>query len=334
MTGDDDADGPFHRAQLLAELGRYDEAVDELTPDGEPAPTTSTGEPVLTLLARLHLAAGRPAEALAAADSASAVNPGAVAPLVARALALVDLGRYAEAAATADRILAGGPADAYAQRAGAGILAEARNGQQALDAAWRAVELALDEPQAHLVLALVTARLQLFDLAERAYREALRLDPTLADAAGEPGVIRLERRRWAESLERVSELATVDPVRAEALPVEEGIRRLVLLGGAWTLVGSLLAAVAGGLSRFVAVLVAVVVGLALWRLAVRVPGLRDEVLPELRRTDRALALAIGAVVAGPLLILLHALVGSPWPLVAAIGVTTAAGLTLFTRMFR
>ncbi|MEV4491630.1 tetratricopeptide repeat protein [Micromonospora coxensis] len=330
MTGDDDADGPFHRAQLLAELGRYDEAVEELT-SGSAAPDDAA---VLTLLARVHLVAGRPAEALAAADSASAAAPDAVAPLVARGFALTDLERYAEAAGAADRILAVAPADPYAQRAAAGILAEARNGQPALHAAWRGVELALDEPQAHLVLALVAARLHLFDLAERAYREALRLDPELAEAGRDPGVIRLERRRWAEALERVSELATVEPVRAAALPVEEGVRRLVLAGGAWTAVGSLLVALAGGLSRVVAVLVAGTIGLALWRLAARVPGLREEVLPELRRTDRPMALAIGAVLAGPLLILLYALVGTPWPLVAAIAVVTAAALTVFTRLFR
>ncbi|WP_146765219.1 tetratricopeptide repeat protein, partial [Micromonospora saelicesensis] len=58
------ADGYVQRAQLLAELGRYDEAAGELAyglalqPDDVDA---------LTMLARVHLAAGRPAEALTAA---------------------------------------------------------------------------------------------------------------------------------------------------------------------------------------------------------------------------------------------------------------------------
>ncbi len=69
------ADGYVQRAQLLAELGRYDEAAGELAyglalqPDDVDA---------LTMLARVHLAAGRPAEALTAADTAVAAAPEAL----------------------------------------------------------------------------------------------------------------------------------------------------------------------------------------------------------------------------------------------------------------
>ncbi|MEV0805580.1 tetratricopeptide repeat protein [Micromonospora sp. NPDC050200] len=333
MTGEEpDLDGCRQRAQLLAELGRYDEAVEEL---GFALALDPTDAVALALLARVHLVAGRPAEALTAADAASAGAPTAVAPLVLRGFALADLEEYAESARTADRILAVGPTDAYAQRGAAGILAEARNGQSALNAAWRGVELAPDEPQAHLVLALVAGRLELFDLAERAYREALRLDPELAEARQDPGVIRLERRRWAEALEQVAALASVNPGRAAGLPVTAGIRRVVLLGGAWTLVGSLVVAAlapgGAGLARAVAVLAAVAGALAVWRLATRVAGLRRDVLPDLWRTDRPLALAVYGVAAGPALLLLHTLVGTPWPLVAAIAVTTAAVLAVLTR---
>lgn len=264
MTDDESTlDGYRQRSQLLAELGRYDEAAEEL---GFALALAPADPSALTLLARLHLAAGRPGAAIAAADAAIGGPPhppeaptafappapsgsptssapseppgssgaprpvGSAAPseppgspegpqpvgppgppssrpgppvgsgppgeapavvptaaLVIRAIALADLGEYAESARTADRILAAGPTDAYAQRSAAAILAEARNGQPALDAAWRGVELAPDEPQAHLVLALVAGRLELFDLAERAYREALRLDPELAGARDDPG---------------------------------------------------------------------------------------------------------------------------------------------------
>jgi tetratricopeptide (TPR) repeat protein len=440
MTDDESPlDGYRQRAQLLAELGRHDEATEELGFALAQAPADPAA---LTLLARLHLAAGRPGEALAAADAAiapprpdipplpgpphppvppgpavssgSAVPPGPVdqaggptpagptgswatpgeagpptlpdpsgsspdrpappfgpdrpgtpslpgpagapapagpaggsgpsgeagarvptAALVVRAIALADLGEYAESARTADRILAAGPGDAYAQRSAAAILAEARNGQPALNAAWHGVELAPDEPQAHLVLALVAGRLELFDLAERAYREALRLDPELAEARHDPGVLRLERRRWVLALEQVAALAPVQPARAEKLPLWAGLRRLVLIGSGWSLVASLLlaflAAGGAGASRVVAVLAAAGGALLAWRLSRRVPELGRVVLPALRREDRALAFAVYAVPAGPALLLLFALVGSPWPLVLAIALAVPATLVAATR---
>ncbi|MEH0934351.1 tetratricopeptide repeat protein [Micromonospora psammae] len=337
MTGDaasdrSAADGYRQRAQLLAELGRYDEAAEEL---GFALALGPTDAVALTLLARLHLAAGRPAEALTAADSASAAAPDAVAPLVARGFALTDLAEYAEAARTADRILTIAPTDAYAQRSGAALLAEARNGQPALHAAWRGVELAPEESQAHLVLALVAGRLELFDLAERAYREALRLDPELADARDDPGVLRLERRRWAEALELVAATAPVEPGRALAPAGPDDLRRLVVRGAAWSLVASVLIAVlasgGAGLSRVAALLAALGGALFVRRLARRVPELVRVVLPALLRTDRPLALAGYAVAAGPLLLLLYALVGTPWPLVVAIAVAAAAELTVLGR---
>ncbi|MEU7615420.1 tetratricopeptide repeat protein [Micromonospora rifamycinica] len=416
MTDDESTlDGYRQRSQLLAELGRYDEAAEEL---GFALALAPADPSALTLLARLHLAAGRPGAAIAAADAAIGGPPdppeappaftppappapsgsptpsapseppgssgaprpvGSAAPseppgssgaprpvgppgppssrpgppagsgppgeaaavvptaaLVVRAIALADLGEYAESARTADRILAAGPADAYAQRSAAAILAEARNGQPALNAAWRGVELAPDEPQAHLVLALVAGRLELFDLAERAYREALRLDPELAGARDDPGVLRLERRRWVLALEQVAALAPVHPTRAEKVPIWAGLRRLVLIGCGWSLVASLLLAVlaagGAGASRLVAVLAAAGGGLLAWRLARQVPELGRVVLPVLRREDRPLAFAVYAVPAGPALLLLFALVGSPWPLVAAIAVAVPATLVAATRV--
>ncbi|MEU1241804.1 tetratricopeptide repeat protein [Micromonospora parva] len=327
------ADGYVQRAQLLAELGRYDEAAGELAyglalqPDDVDA---------LTVLARVHLAADRPAEALTAADTAVAVAAEAVPPLVARGMALSDLERYAEAAATADRILALGPADAYAQRSAAAILAGARNGQPALNAAWRGVELAPQEPQAHLVLSLVAARLDLFDLAERAYREALRLDPRIAEAGHDVGVMRLEQRRWSEALAHIAEAVTVSPSRIDSpRTLAYGLHRLVLYGAGWSLVAAVLVAFAAsagdGFSRILAVLAALTGGIVVWQLGARLPGLTRSVLPALLRADRTMALAIYAVAAAPLLLLVYAMVGSPWPLVLAIAVTAVAEFAVFTR---
>ncbi|RZT81486.1 tetratricopeptide repeat protein [Micromonospora violae] len=327
------ADGYVQRAQLLAELGRYDEAADELAHGLALQPNDVDA---LTMLARVHLAADRPAEALTAADTAVTAAPEALPPLVARGMALADLERYTEAAATADRILALGPTDAYAQWSAAAILAGARNGQPALNAAWRGVELAPQEPQAHLVLSLVAARLDLFDLAERAYREALRLDPRIGEAGHDVGVMRLEQRRWSEALEHIAEAVTVSPRRIESpRTLAYGLHRLVLYGAGWSLVAAVLIAFAasasGGFSRVLAVLAALTGGIVVWQLGARLPGLTRTVLPALLHADRAMALAVYAVAAAPLLLLVYAMVGSPWPLVLAIAVTAVAEFAVFTR---
>ncbi|MTK00545.1 tetratricopeptide repeat protein [Micromonospora sp. CP22] len=421
------ADGYLERATLLAELGRYDEAVSEL---GFALALDPTDAELLIMLARVQLAAGRPVEALAAAEAAVAAAPGQVPPLVTRGLALGDLERYAEAARTADEILELGPQDAYAQRSAAAILAGSRNGQPALNAAWRGVELAPEEPQGHLVLGLVAANMRMYDLAERAYREALRLDPRLAEVGDDVGVLRLEQRRWSAALERLAEAATAylpptDPRRADEVrddasrrdqadddpnrpgtaqpggpagergdgnrptagsaeppgrpardadlsaggqppasagdpertgrgevwpagpeqvgtgpvvarqPVPVALRQFVLWGAGWSMVAAIViacsTATGSGFSRLLAVVAAAGGGVMLWQQASRLPGLTRTVLPVLRRTDRPLALAVYAAVAAPGLILLYALLGTPWSLVLAIVIATAARLAIVGR---
>jgi tetratricopeptide (TPR) repeat protein len=331
------ADGYVRRAELLADLGRYDEAAAELDCAVALAPGNAYA---LTVLARVHLAAARPDAALAAAEAAGASDPDLVPALVLRGLALNDLRRFGEAAATADRLLTLDPENAYAQRSAAAILAESRNGQQALNAAWRGVELEPAAAQAHLVLGLVAARLELFDLAERAYQEALRLDPELAEASHDTGVVRLEQRRYATALERLAEAAEIMPAGHPAgnrarRGVAEGVRRLVLYGAGYSMVTVVLVAFSAAgnaaISRIWAGVAALVGGVLVWRLAARIPGLRRTVLPELLRTDRALASAVYAVAAAPCLILLYALVGTPWPLAFAIGATALAEFSVLRR---
>ena len=70
-----------------------------------------------------------------------------------------------------------------------------------------------------------------------------------------------------------------------------------------------------------------------WWLVKRMPALRPDQLPQLWEADRTLMLAVGGAAAGLLLLLSYVLIGSPWPLVAAIGVTAVAEVVLFTRRF-
>jgi len=194
------------RALLLSDLGRYDEAAGEIAAGLTVAPD----EPgLLATLARIHLAADQPAEALVAAERAGAAAPAELPTLVVRAMALADSRRFGEAATVAAEILRRWPADAYAQRTGAALLSESRNGQEALNAAWNGVRVAPAEAEAHLVLAVVAARMRLFDLAQRAYAEALDLDPAIGDAQRDVGIVRFERRRWATALEDLADAAAL-----------------------------------------------------------------------------------------------------------------------------
>ncbi|MFC0533506.1 tetratricopeptide repeat protein [Phytohabitans kaempferiae] len=325
-------DSYVQRAALLADLGRYDEAAGELAD----ALTLEPGHPAAhAALASVHLAAERPAEALQAADAAVAAAPHDLPALVTRAMALTDLRRFGEAAQVAAEILRLGPADAYAQRSAAAILADSRNGQTSIDAAWRAVQLAPRDPLAHLVLALVAGRLGRFELAERAYHEALQLDSTLAGAADEPGIVRLDRRRYARALERVSESAVLPPVPAfQPAPVPaakrpaDRLRPMVLFGAGHSLVTAILVAfveAAGGASS--QLLAGVLGGVGLLAIGILVSRLpRGD-----RFGGRPGRLATIAVSAGPFLIVLYALIGTPWPLALAIA-AAVAGLTLLTRM--
>ncbi|MEV4618368.1 hypothetical protein AB0J74_06565 [Asanoa sp. NPDC049573] len=309
MTQDaDPTEGYLRRAELLAELGHYDEAVAELA---APIARDPGNTEALLLLAAVEIAAGHAEAGLAAAQRAVAADPGALPPLVEQGFALCELRRFKEAAAVADQILAAGPDDPYAQLHGAAILGEARNGQQALDAAWQAVALEPDNARAHLVLAGIAGRLELTELAERARGEAVRLDPKLESVTG------LLRR-----------YATSPPVLAGA----HRIPTLAVYASAYTVAVAVLTATlhptTPGASRGLAlVLGAGGLGL-LGVLAMRLP----KPLGAQVHADRASAVAGYAALAGPLLILLYAVVGTPWPLVAAIAATAVAGVALVSKL--
>ncbi|MDG4822460.1 tetratricopeptide repeat protein [Asanoa sp. WMMD1127] len=308
------AEGHLRRAELLADLGHFDEAVAEL----DPALTADPGDgATLALLAAIQLAAGRPEPALAAAERAVAATPAAVAPQVTEGEALLQLRRFKEAAAVAERILDAGPDDPYAQLHGAALLGEARNGQRALDAAWQAVALAPQDARAHLVLSGIADRLQLTDLAEQARDEAMRLDPDLASTTG-------------GSLGRYT---VPEPKARDLRPTAEtAIGWLALYAGAFTVPAAMLAAVLHavhpGTSRVVAIVLGLC-GLGLVALfAARLPGSPRETF----RRDRASTVAGGATIAGPLCVIAYGIVGSPWAVAVALAATAVAAIAVVSRI--
>jgi tetratricopeptide (TPR) repeat protein len=323
------------RAELLADLGRYDDAAEELAHAIAEHPDDAVA---LTLLARVMLAADRPKQALDPADRAVAAAPTSIEALAVRGFVLAELDRTGDAAATADELLRLGPNEPFAQISAAAILADVRNGQKALDAAWRGVQLAPELPMAHLVLGLVSKRLQLFDLAERAYREALRLDPELAAAQHDIGLIRFEQRRFAEGLGHLADAAAANPANLQVgASVGRGLYQIFWYGAAYALIAPILAAVGGGgagMGWRLRALFLGALGLVLMAIfAGRLPGRVNQLVPSILRGDRRLRVALLGVVAAPVLLILYALVGTPWPLVLAIlgGFVTLFAVLLGTR---
>lgn len=340
------------RALLLADLGRYAEAAGEIAAGLSAAPADAA---LLATLARVHLAAEQPGEALVAAERAVAAAPQEINPLVVRAMALADNHRYAEAAQVAGAILGRWPADAYAQRTGAALLSEARNGQEALNAAWNGVRIAPADGEAHLVLAVVAARLRLFDLAQQAYTEALDLDEAIGDAQLDVGVVRLERRRWARALEALADEAAltgpefettqetsaviVRPAGAVLDPSEDSavaVRQAVLYAANATVIAAVLTAVmtlaSPGASRvwaaFVGVLV--LVSVLIW-VRRRLTEPLGAALIRVRHHDRPLASTAYLAALGPPLLTLYAMIGGYVPLLGAIVVAAAAELLVLLR---
>ncbi len=95
-----------------------------------------------------------------------------------------------------------------------------------------------------------------------------------------------------------------------------------------------LAPAGSGLSRAVAAVATLGGALVVWRYAARMPGPLGTILPGLLRADRGLALAVYAVAAAPVLLVLYALVGGPWPLVASITVAMVAEFAVLSRTVR
>jgi hypothetical protein len=356
------------RALLLADLGRYDEAAEEVAAGLQSAPDESA---LLATLARIHLAADQPTEALAAADRAAAADPGTLAALVVRAMALTDSRRFGEAAQIAGEILRAWPEDAYAQRTGAALLSESRNGQEALNAAWNGVRVAPSEAEAHLVLAVVAARLRLFDLAQRAYAEALDLDSAIGDAGQDVGIVRLERRRWARALEDLAEEASLGAARTEpdGFPVEQptampapsnfaeppavsrpskpvldvsadsadAVLETIRYGANGTLVAAVVTAamtlISTGISRVWAGLIGFLVFAAVvfwFRSRLTEPA--GLVLARLRSGKRSLVVALYLTFAAPLFLVAYAVVGGlPTLLAGMVLAVVAEGLVLLRR---
>ncbi len=315
------------RAELMFELERYDEAREEL---GGALSVDPANVEALTLLAILELQVENYDDALTAASSALAAEPTHERAVLARAHALALLHRTDEALDAAEALQQWYPDSWWYNMHYALIVREARNGQDALDAAWAAVRLAPEEARAHLALAVVAATLGLDDLANRALSAAARFDPNIdVTLEGELGPTLLRHGPDAtHARPRASATASNDTQEPKnsSTPLPEGIDRLLRTAAAVGLALPMLVACVSqgesGVMRTVAAIgsIAAVVGLVIY--GKRLPKhVWDETRARIDE-DKLFGLLFAVGAASPVLTMLYAISGYLY----ALGIATLTGM--------
>jgi len=196
-SGQPDPAAAFQRADMLVELRRPEEAVALLRAALADHPGRSD---LWGQLAMALLAADRPSEAYAAAQRRLELAPHNEWGYRLASLALTGLGR---------RRLAPHEWRAHARLARA--LADEGRLREAWDAGVRAVELAPDEPEAHMAIGAVAMALRGWPMAEQAYRHVLALEPGNAAARNNLALVTLHRGEVAGAASGFADAVATDP---------------------------------------------------------------------------------------------------------------------------
>lgn len=264
-TSDGSIDAVLVRAARLSDLGRPRAAIAVI----ESALAVDHEHPVAWCwLSAAYLDIGEASESLDAAKRAMTLGEPAWAHRLA-SLALIELGRHDEAVVSAGEAVRRAPDDWRGLVTLSEALAHAEP-EQAVRAAHAAVDRAPDEARTHEVLGDAAMQAHDWTLAETAYRDAVRLDPSNHDV-----VAKLDRviRRPKEDPRRRRQ-----PVRSRTTPKFERVQRVswylaVRRPAVWQTLGVcvlLVASPAGPLAWFGAGVVLFVALLA-WRGWARLP---------------------------------------------------------------
>ena len=305
----------LERAENLRRLGRLDDAERTLR---EALATAPDDPDLLGELGWVLYLADRPAEGLAAADSAVGAAPQEGRFHQIRACLLSELGRHDEAVRAAYAAAALQPQDPGIARTCARVLAAAGRLREAADAARHAVALAPESSAAHFTLADISDDLGDRRTARRAYEEALRLDPHNAVARHDLAVLDANTRHPIRALRGLVEAGTLDPT----LPVVIRTITAVLWKLSWWLrmlfVAATVACVAASgarpdeptwSARIAAAVALLVIGLLAWGTARRLPDRTRPAALAALRTDGPLRFTYLAIAACTLPILAVAVTG-------------------------
>lgn len=264
-TSDGSFDEVLVRAARLADLGRPRAAIAVL----ESALEADPGHPAAWCrLSAAYLDIGEARESLDAAKRAMTMGEPAWAHRLA-SLALVELGRHDEAVVSAGEAVRRDPDDWRGLVTLSEALAHAEP-EQAVRAARAAVDRAPDEPRTHEVLGDAAMLAHDWMLAEHAYRDAARLDPTNQDV-----IAKLDRviRRPGDDPRRKRR-----PVHTRTTPKFERVHRVswylaVRRPAVWQLVGALVLLVASPPPRlaWLGLGITLFVGVLAWRGWARLP---------------------------------------------------------------
>ncbi|GLZ76906.1 hypothetical protein Afil01_17130 [Actinorhabdospora filicis] len=309
MNTPEEAESYIARAELLYELTRFDEAREELAGGLLHYPTNAA---LLSLLAATELRAGQPKDALTAADAALAHDPSDHRALSCRGYALALLGRVDDAVEAAEKLLDADRLAWWRHMHYAMIRQIARNGQEALDAAWQAIRLAPDRPEPHVVLSSIAGQLGLADLSERASRAASRLGK---DRGGDWDTDDFLHLQFDPELKLRPSTPPPDAEKPDTYLFER-VAGVVRYGAAFPIAAPLLVALlsagATGTARVLAAILAVAGGIGLFVAVSRLPEPITVILRKMDGSERWLEIAFACVAASPVVLGCYAAVASPF----------------------
>jgi tetratricopeptide (TPR) repeat protein len=330
------------RAEHLLEIHRPQEALRAVARELARDPQNVTA---LGLAARAELDLNEPQRAREFATRAAAAQPHAEYPLRLLALALHALGRFADSCEAAQAAVANAPnvwqthyALAHVSAGTPGMASVAR------EAARRAVELAPLEAETHAVMGQVAVEEGDKATAEKALREALRLDPNLTMARNDLGRLHLLRKDHFGAAGHFAQAAAGD-VRMQVAQrnIDAAIAMAVGRVVFWVYIAAFV------LARFAVkehsdeaiwagyALLAVLVGLTIWQAVLIVPAARGGLGTYLRmlpHRDRLMTATVALLVLGMSALMVMCVVPPDsrlWPLVVGAPALIASRLLLEMR---
>jgi len=299
----------------------------------------------LCLAARAELDLNEARRAREFAQRAAAAEPQAEYPLRLLALSLHALGRFADACKAAQAAVANAPnlwqtryTLAYVSARTPGMASVAR------EAARQAVELAPLEAATHAVMGQVAVEEGDKKTAEKALREALRLDPNLAMARNDLGRLHLLRKDHFGAAEHFAHAAAGD-VRMQVAQhnIDAAIAMAVGRVVFWVCIAAFV------LARFAVkehgdeavwagyALLAVLVALTIWQAVLIVPAARGGLGTYLRmlpHRDRLMTATVALLVLGMFALMVMCVVPPEWrfwPLVVGVPALIGSRLLLEKR---
>lgn len=327
-----DADVATERAKGLVGAGRFDQARPMLR---EALARDPDDGGLWCLLALCLIRLDEPDEAIEAAARAAALEPFEEWPHRLASIALVGKKRYEQATVAAREAVRRAP-DLWQTHAQLALALHEVKRPQELDEAWyaasHATALAPQEAETHFVMGVVAQERGHAHVAERAYRQALALDPSNAGAMNNLALLELRRGRVSKAAEGFTSSIRADPALGVARVNVEAVgwRMLtfayyIAFVGFWVLRFLLAESVGYGVRVGVGVLLVAVWAALAVRTVHRLPVPARRYLTTLPRRQLGFGLmtiGVGGCVAGSLIAAF-----APFP-VAGVALTAALGAIL------